>query len=181
MELIKQSDFSIFQGGWSYMAEEMYNAVSLLPDQKNLNILEFGCGDSSIKLLNLLSKKYNVKYRAYESNESFIVNHTSIECVFYKESEIKVLDIGNEKYDFILIDGPNGVSRKYWYNKIINNVKTGSIILIDDWCHYEEFEHALVNDFGSKIKYETIETRKEVDINSDPSIGYKSWKIVKIL
>lgn len=181
MELIKKLDFSVFQGGWSYMAEEMHNAVSLLPDQKNLNILEFGCGDSSIKLFNILSEKYTVKYKAYESNKFFIINHIGIECIFYNESELQSLQIGNEKYDFILIDGPNGMARKYWYIKIINNVKKGTIVLIDDYCHYKEFEHALVNDFGSKVKYEIIETRKEFDANSDPSIGYKSWKIIKIL
>ena len=32
-------DFSVFKGGWSYMAQEMQNAVSLLPQQKNLSVL----------------------------------------------------------------------------------------------------------------------------------------------
>ncbi len=174
-------DFLVFNGGWSYMQEEIYNAVCILPTQEKINILEFGCGDSSIKLFNILNKKYAVTYRAYESNSNFIINHPYIECILYKESEIEQLQIGNEKYDFILIDGPNGVNRKFWYSKIINNVKSGTIILIDDWCHYEEFENALVNDFGCKIKYEIIETRKEFDPNSDPHLGYKSWKIVKVL
>ena len=109
-----------------------------------------------------------------------MINDHSINCVFYDENNIQNLDIGNDKYDFILIDGPTGVSRKYWYSKITNNVKSGTIILIDDWCHYQEFEDALVNDFGSKIKYEIIETRKEYDPKADAHLGYKSWKIVKI-
>ena len=174
-------DFSIFNGGWSYMEEEMRNAVSLLKNKKELNILEFGCGDSSIKLYTLLSKKYKVKYKAFESNPSFMIKHKNIECVLYSEDFIENLDIGNEIYDFILIDGPNGDKRKFWYSKITNNVKTGTVILIDDWCHYKEFELALVNDFGSKIKYEDIEVRKEFDPNSDPHLGYKSWKIIKVL
>jgi hypothetical protein len=174
-------DFSVFKGGWSYMAEEMNNAVSLLPKQKSLDVMEFGCGDSSIKLFNLLNNKWDVRYEAFESNSNYIIDNSKINCTHYNEAEIESLDIGNKKYDFILIDGPNGVLRKHWYSKITNNVKRGTIILIDDWCHFEEFEEALVNDFGSKIKYEVIETRKEFDINSAPHLGYKSWKIVKVL
>ena len=174
-------DFSIFKGGWSYMEEEMRNAVSLIPDSEKINVLEFGCGDSSIKLYELLNKKYKVTYKAFESNPSFTIKHKDIECILYSEEHIENLNIGNQIYDFILIDGPNGVNRKFWYSKIINNVKTGTIILIDDWCHFNEFEDALINDFGSKVKYEVIETRKEFDPNSDPHLGYKSWKIIKVL
>jgi len=174
-------DFSVFTGGWSYMAEEMSNAVSLLPDQKSLDVMEFGCGDSSIKLFNLLSNKWSVQYEAFESNLDYIINHAGIHCLHYDEQQLESLDIGNKKYDFILIDGPNGALRKHWYSKITDNVKSGTVILIDDWCHFQEFEDALVNDFGSKIKYEVIETRKEFDPNSAPHLGYKSWKIVKVL
>jgi hypothetical protein len=183
MELNKniKLDFSVFQGGWSYMDQEIENAVSVLRDQKEINVLEFGGGDSSLKLFNLLSNKYKVKYKTFESNPSFMISNENIECILYSENDIENLDIGNEIYDFILIDGPNGEKRKFWYSKIVNNVKSGSIILIDDWCHYEEFEQALINDFGSKIKYEIIETRKEFDPNSDPHLGYKSWKIIKVI
>ena len=174
-------DFSVFKGGWSYMAQEMQNAVSLLPQQKNLSVLEFGSGDSSIKLFNLLSKKYKVDYTSFESNKDFYINHTEINCLIYDETQIEKLNIHNNKYDFILIDGPNGVLRKLWYSKITQNVKKDTIILIDDWCHYDEFEQALINDFGSKIKYEVIETRKEYDPNSAPHLGYKSWKIIKVI
>jgi|APGre2960657444_1045066.scaffolds.fasta_scaffold85686_1 hypothetical protein len=174
-------DFSVFKGGWSYMAQEMQNAVSLLPQQKNLSVLEFGSGDSSIKLFNLLSKKYKVDYTSFESNKDFYINHTEINCLIYDETQIEKLNIHNNKYDFILIDGPNGVLRKHWYSKITQNVKKDTIILIDDWCHYEEFEQSLINDFGSKIKYEVIETRKEYDPNSAPHLGYKSWKIIKVI
>lgn len=179
---MNEFDFSVFKGGWSYMVEEIKNAVSLLPQQETLSVLEFGCGDSSIKLFDLLSKKWNnVEYKAFESNHNFYINHIGIHCFMYNENDIQNLNIGNKKYDFILIDGPNGVLRKYWYSKITNNVKIGTIILIDDWCHYEEFENALINDFGSKIKYQIIETRKEYDPNSAPHLGYKSWKIIKVI
>lgn len=173
-------DFSIFTGGWSYTSEEIKNAIDNLLNQENIKVIEFGCGDSSIKLFNLLKNKYNkVEYTAYESNHQYAIQHDGINCFIYNETEIENLDIGNEKYDFILIDGPNGEARKFWYSKITNNVKNGTIILIDDWCHYEEFEIALVYDFGSKIKYEIIETRKEFDPNS--TLGYKSWKLIKVI
>ena len=163
------------------MAEEIKNAVSLLPKQKSLDVMEFGCGDSSVKLFNLLNNQWDVRYEAFESNFNYIVDNPNISCTHYNEAEISMLDIGSKKYDFILIDGPNGVTRKHWYSKITKNVKSGTIILIDDWCHLKEFEDALVNDFGSKIKYEVVETRKEFDPNSAPHLGYKSWKIVKVL
>ena len=175
-------DFSIFEGGWSYTQKEVYNAASLLPNQKTLSILEFGCGSSSIKLFELLSKKWIIQnYKAYESNNDYLLKDNRINCIKYEQSNIKNLLIGDDKYDLILIDGPNGVDRKYWYSKIVNNVKSGTIILIDDWCHYNEFETALIEDFGSKIFYEIIETKKEFDPNSDKNIGYKSWKIIKVL
>lgn len=174
-------DFSIFKGGWSYMAEEMKNAVNSLPIKDSISVLEFGCGDSSIKLFNLLSKKYKVEYCAYESNPNYKINHNEINCKVYNENDIEKIDLGNKKYDFILIDGPNGVLRKFWYAKIVNNVHKDSVILIDDWCHYQEFEDALVKDFGLRVPYKILETRKEYDPNSDPHLGYKSWKIVIVL
>lgn len=174
-------DFSVFNGGWSYMAEEIKNTFLSLPNQESLNVLEFGCGDSSIKLFNCLSKKYNVKYTAFESNPEYKINHEKINCVIYDENSIPYVNLKEEKYDLILIDGPNGVLRKYWYSKIVQNVKNGTIILIDDWCHYSEFEDALVNDFGKTVKYEIIEVRKEYDPNSDPHLGYKSWKLIKVI
>ena len=175
-------DFSVFKGGWSYVAEEIENSFSLLPkNQSDLNVIEFGCGNSSIKLFDLLSSKWNVKYTAYETNPDYLVDKIGINCILYDVKNIKNLNIGNEKYDFILIDGPNGEHRKHWYSKLVNNIKTGSVILIDDWCHYKEFEDALINDFGCKVPYNIIETRKEYDPNSDPHLGYKSWKIVQVL
>jgi predicted O-methyltransferase YrrM len=179
---INSLDCSVFDGGWSYSREEIQLAISLLPNQKTLNILEFGCGDSSIKLFNLLNKKWNIEtYKAFESNSSYFINDSRINCILYKEENINNLEIGNEKYDFILIDGPIGVLRKLWYSKIVNNVKIGTIILIDDWCHYKEFEESLIKDFGSEIEYETIEERKEFDSsNPDSKFGSKCWKIIRV-
>lgn len=177
LKLFMEPNFSIFQGGWSYSPEEIKSIYFLLPKQKNLNVLEFGAGDSSIKLYNLLSKVYEVNYDVYESNSNYEVKHHNIKCFIYNENDILNLDIGNKKYDLILIDGPTGISRKYWYSKITNNIKNGSIILIDDWDHYQEFEDYLVNDFGSKIKYDIIES------HNDPikTENTKSYKIIKVI
>lgn len=177
----KKLDFSVFKGGWSYTEEEMYDAVSILPIQQTLKVLEFGCGKSTVSLFKLLSEIYTIKtYKGYESCENYLVVHPGIECIIYEQKEIQKIDTGNEKYDLILIDGPVGARRKFWYEKIVNNVKSGTVILIDDWCHHKEYEQALVNDFGSKVDYREIETRKEFDPNSEPFLGYKSWKIVKV-
>jgi predicted O-methyltransferase YrrM len=169
---VKDLDFTVFPGAWSYCSEEMRNAVSCIQEKKSLNILEFGCGVSTIKLFNLLSKKWEIKeYKCFETNQEFLITHPQIDCILYHEKDIQSLDIGDTKYDFILIDGPNGVSRKYWYSKITANVKSGTVILIDDWCHYEEFELCLVNDFGSKVNFKIKEERNE---------SYKSWKIIEV-
>lgn len=176
----KKLNFSVFKGGWSYTEEEVYNAVSLLPIRQTIKVLEFGCGDSSVSLFKLLSEIYSVTYKAYESFEDYLVVYPGFECIIYDEKDLPTLDIGDEKYDLIIIDGPNGAARKHWYGKIVNNVKSGTVILIDDWCHFKEFEQALINDFGSKVEYKEIETRKEPDPNSAPHLGYKSWKIIKV-
>ena len=127
-------DFSVFKGGWSYMAQEMQNAVSLLPQQKNLSVLEFGSGDSSIKLFNLLSKKYKVDYTSFESNKDFYINHTEINCLIYDETQIEKLNIHNNKYDFILIDGPCLVlrSRSFFVIRCLGSM--GMICLRNNFC-----------------------------------------------
>jgi hypothetical protein len=173
-----KEDFSDFVGGWSYMGITLYPTFHNVDFSKpTLNILEFGCGDSSKKIYNLIKKYYPEKdiiYDAYESDLEYAINYDGIKCHLHKADEIDSVVLENTIYDLVLIDGPNGVNRKKWYSKIANNIQVGSVILIDDFDHYVEFENSLVSDVGSKWEYDTIQTVLR------PIYGNKTWKIVKI-
>ena len=54
--------------------------------------------------------------------------HTEINLMFYDENNIKDLVLPSQKFDLILIDGPNGDKRSLWYSKIRDHVKEGTII-----------------------------------------------------
>lgn len=179
ISIFKEDDFSCFIGGWSYEGKSIYNAFCNLNfEQNNFKILEFGCGDSSEKIFNLIKKYYpdkNIIYDAYEHQEEYLLDVKGINCHLYNENEIDFIALKNVKYDFVLIDGPHGINRKKWYKKISSNIKQGSIILIDDYDHFIEFEQSLVLDIGSKWEYSVIETIYRTNIQ-----GSKTWKIVKI-
>ena len=172
-----------FLGGWSYTNKEMYELFKFidLDEIKRINsynILEFGSGDSSIKIANIFDNIDNLEYYTYESNKSFITNHKKIKTILYNENEIqnvKLIDniSKNIKFDLILVDGPNGDKRKYWYNKFKDFVKIGTIILIDDFNHYKSFGIELDNNF----KYELLSFSDEPFVPD----GEHSWKIVRVL
>jgi hypothetical protein len=83
---------------------------------------------------------------------------------------VQEVDLGCDKYDLILVDGPTGVTRKFWYNKLKNNVKSGTIVHIDDYDHYKEFEEQL----SENLNYEEL-YRKSRQFK-----GEKSWLTVII-
>ena len=47
--------------------------------------------------------------------------HDKIKLILY--DFVENVNLENKKYDLILVDGPTGVSRKFWYKKIKNIVK----------------------------------------------------------
>ena len=56
-----------------------------------------------------------------------------IERSFYDVSNIPL----KEKYDIVILDGPNGNGRSAAFTYVKNNVKTGTIIFVDDYWHYD--------------------------------------------
>jgi predicted O-methyltransferase YrrM len=124
---------------------------TLLPCGDTINVLEFGAGNTTLKLFDALKTRYkNVRYVTYETDERWAPKNSEIETRMFtiSELEMSLLKISeNEKYDLIIVDGPDGEYRKYWYRIFKNNIKSGSIIHIDDICHYESFEIEFIKNF----------------------------------
>jgi hypothetical protein len=146
--------------------------------RNSYNILEFGSGDSSIKIANIFSNIDNLTYYTYESNSDYIQKHNKIINIEYDENNIQKIKLsdniyGNIQFDLVLVDGPNGDNRKFWYNKFKYYCKIGTIILIDDFNHYTSFGEELDKNF----EYELL------SFNDEPFVPYgeHSWKIVKVL
>jgi len=157
------------KSGWSYCNKQILEISNSLPQSTTLSVLELGGGDSSIKLWDFLKTKYKqVTYRCYETDPTWAPQHDNIEVILYKTPSLVVFD--DVVYDFILIDGPTGISRREWYSKLTNNVRPGTILHIDDYDHYKEFEEELAINFVYDELYRTSRTKR----------GEKSWLTVKI-
>ncbi len=61
------------------------------------------------------------------------ISTTRQENCFYN---IQNNDLKNN-YDFVIIDGPNGNGRNFAFLVLLNKLKKGSYILIDDYDHYD--------------------------------------------
>lgn len=169
--LYTKEDASIFQGGWSYTPNEMYELFKHINIKSNFKILEFGGGDSSNKIYKLISKYCNdIEYDLYENNYEFKIDNENIKTVFYNINEIENIVLPNKKYDLILIDGPNGSFRSLWYEKIRNCIKEDTIILIDDYKHYNIFQTELERNF-------TYNILSLSDVPFEP-YGEHSWRII---
>ncbi len=164
-----------FAGGWSYTQREMTELFKHIKYSDEYSILEFGSGASTILLYNHFRKYVkDLKFITYESNvEFYLKDNPGITYVYYNQDDIKSIEIPKEKYDLILIDGPNGDKRSLWYSKIRDNVKEGTIILVDDFNHFSCFGEELDKNFNYDI----------LSYHDEPFIpfGEHSWKIVRIL
>jgi predicted O-methyltransferase YrrM len=195
---ITLSDFTKFVGGWSLSPYSIYLSIKYVTYDKTLKILEFGSGDGTNKLVEFLTNKnIDFKYTSVEHDINYANTH-NVEYLMYPlthnyvPKDIENIDIQlNGIYDLIIIDGPHGVGRSKWYDKIKNFVKKGTIILIDDFHHYVEFETELnkvfeydvvnVVNIDKRFTPTTINEGMEiVDINS-PHHGNKTHKIVRII
>ena len=191
-------EFSKFSGGWSLSPYSIYLAMKHvnLIDNK-INILEFGSGDGTKKLVEFLkSKSIDFDYVSVEHDKHY-AESPEVEYILYKipydytPIHIDSVELNlNKTFDLVIIDGPHGVGRANWYKKIQKNVKNNTIILIDDFHHYKEFEDELNRVF----EYDTIsvfnidkrftnqivnEGIELVDVNSSLH-GNKTHKVIKI-
>jgi len=169
-------DIPRFNGGWSYTQKEMDTLFKFIEYKKEYSILEFGLGNST-QLLYSHFKKYvdKLTYVGYETDMQFCNTiNENIDVNLYNINNIKDLKMPQTKFDLILIDGPNGEYRSLWYSKIRSCVKPGTIILIDDFNHFQSFSDELDLNFN----YELLDHYDE-----GPYIAYgeHSWKIVKVI
>lgn len=172
----------IFNGGWSYTnleMSELFKNIDLTKTYENYNILEFGSGDSSKKMYSLFEKDVTkLNYYIVESNAFYLPDNKEVyNIILYDENNIENIELNNYihndiKFDLILVDGPTGEKRKYWYKKFKNFVKIGSIILVDDFNHYVSFGQELDNNYEYELlSYSNIPFRPN---------GEHSWKIVRV-
>ncbi len=75
-----------------------------------------------------LNKKTSDKYTIATD-----IHNTRLQNSFY---DIKKSDLKDE-YDLVILDGPNGNGRNIGYLHLINKLKSGAIIIIDDYDHYD--------------------------------------------
>lgn len=129
---------------------------TILPEQKNISVLEFGAGLTTIKLYEALLTKYdNVKYVTYEDNPIWAPTNQGIEVRMFDRNDLIDGNIkipSDEKYDLIIVDGPDGEIRQHWYSVFKNNTNKGTIIHVDDAFHYLSFESELKRCFPN-IEY----------------------------
>lgn len=186
---IKYEDFINFKSGWSLHPVEAYIALKYTMFEKKLNILEFGSGDGTKCLAQLLNnKKIEFNYKSLEHDTKYC-NLKEVDYVVYNLNDINHITINdNIIYDLIIVDGPHGSIRKIWYEKIKNSVRNGTIILVDDYHHYSEFEEELsknylydtITIYNQDKRWQIINEGVELYDSLKYSFCEKTFKIVKI-
>ena len=123
----------------------------ILPKKRSISVLEFGAGVTTVKLYEALKGMYDVvKYVTYEDNPKWAPNHEGIDVKIYDRKDLIDGNLSipsSDEYDLVIVDGPDGELRKYWYQIFKANVKDKAIIHIDDAFHYPSFESELNSAF----------------------------------
>ncbi len=155
-----------FPGNWSLAPEEIYYALKHCTYKEKLRILEFGAGAGTKALVDVL-KAHHIpfEYHSFENDPAYIQELAGVQFHPYSLTpvawskvkewvpEVKRVDLGLlPVFDLILIDGPHGVSRAEWYAKFKPFTRPGTVLLIDDYHHYVEFEEAL----NANYTYDTV-------------------------
>lgn len=188
-----------FPGGWSLVPEEVYLALKHCRYEKKIKILEFGAGESTIQLTQLLTRKgIPFEYHVFENDSAYIkkIEHVTNHLYFlptlpfhrsneWKDDVAKYNLPELPTFDLIIVDGPHGVARAQWYSKFKKYTKPGTVILIDDFHHYEEFGLALDKNYKytTIIEYNQTPTWKIINDGLEPISNHtinKTFKIVKI-
>ncbi len=171
MSLYNENDIQKFVGGWSYTQNEMREFLKYLTPRDSYKVLEFGAGNST-KILYDIIERYakNIEYDTFETDINYHVNYKNVNTIMYNINNIDRVIIPDKTYDIIIVDGPNGVLRSKWYSKIRSNIKYDTVILIDDYNHYKEFEEELNRNFNYKILSAS-------DVPFAPN-GEHSWRIL---
>ena len=158
---------------FSYCNEQITEMTPHLPVPtkfRAFKILEFGAGDSTIKLYQYYKEIYgNIEYTCYESNPSYLPKAvgTLVPILHRSVQEVEVKD---NIYDLVLVDGPSGPTRALWYKKLVGKTRPGTIIHVDDFNQYAEY-----------LKELSLHHTYDVLFNHPRArIGLKYWYTVKI-
>lgn len=127
------------------------------------------CSDENYEQM-FENKRYDISKMRYRTDAP----HTRQRNCFY---EIIDSDFVGE-YDIVVLDGPHGNGRNFAFLHILDHLKSGSHVVIDDFNHYdfsERFEKIF-----DKYKYEKIKEVESEDKNKWNGGGnYKIYKIIE--
>jgi hypothetical protein len=170
-EITLEEASKYFTGGWSYHPAQMMAALNNVVFDNTLRILEFGAGKGTLGLVNLLTDRgIPFEYVSYENNPAYIPKTDKVKFIMYDEFPANLAEVPFLA-DLILVDGPNGVSRIKWYPLIREIWYLHTVLVIDDFSHYKEFETELDKNF----KYEMIE---DVNLGKQKWSAEVSWRTV---
>jgi hypothetical protein len=160
-----------FEGGWSYSPNEMREFLKFLTIRDSYRVLEFGAGKSTSILYDVIHKYCKtIEYDTFEHDPQYKVTYKNVNTIMYDTENIDNVIIPNKLYDIILIDGPHGLLRSKWYYKIRNHLDYNTIMLIDDYNHFPEFETELNKHFNYTV----------LSLSDEPfrPYGEHSWRII---
>ena len=196
---IKLEETMFFPGNMSLEPEEAYLALKHCSFDKTIKILEFGAGESTNQFAKILTEKQiPFEYHVFENDPSYIKTIENVTFHYYELPKIPFKrssewNVHVAKYilpdlpifDLIIVDGPHGVGRAQWHQKFKKYTRPGTILLIDDFHHFKEFEQALDKNFEYEtiIEYNQNPKWKIINIGIDPTPNYfinKTFKIVKV-
>lgn len=190
-------DCQSFPSNFSLAPEEVYYALKYATYKDTFNVLEFGAGEGTIRLVELLQKqKVPYDYHTFENALEYVFTLPNVTFHYYQlppvdnlykwrpviqSLEMPELPIA----DLVIVDGPHGVSRADWYAKFKHLTRPGTVIIIDDFHHYSEFGKELDKNFDYEtiVEYHHNGSHHLVNDGLDPIdwIVHKCFKIVRVI
>lgn len=194
IENINLEDVKDLPGNWSLAPEEAFLALKYCEYEDVMKVLEFGAGASTTELTKLFNlKNITYDYHVFEHNPNFF---KAINNVFFYFYNLPPLEYGALSpfiravempelpiFDLVIVDGPHGVARSEWYAKFKKYTRQGTVILVDDFHHYNEFGVELDKHFvyTTIIEYNQSYTWKIINEGLetiDDKVVHKCFKIV---
>lgn len=111
--------------GWGLSKLGLQKLLEILDNFTNARIIEFGSGKST------------------EFFNDYIIETNKNNFYEIKNNEI------TGTYDLVVLDGPNGNGRRIAFLYLINHLRNGTFVFIDDYTHYDFIER-----FGQLFDYE---------------------------
>lgn len=192
---VQIEDCKDFPSDFSLAPEEIYYSLKYAMYQDTFQILEFGAGEGTRRLTELLQNlSIAYEYHSFENAWEYLIDLPNVTYHYYSlppapvgslkewRPVIQAIEMPDLPIaDLVIVDGPHGVSRADWYAKFKYFTRPGTIILIDDFHHFKEFSEELDQNFV----YETIIEYYYPHINNglesiDGIVG-KCFKIVRVI